>query len=557
MMEWRTWLAMVVAGVVIGGCAPSPNSMEPREISTGHLSPSQPVPVTAPAAAIPRPVMRAPVLPPPRPARSSETYTVVVNDVPVKELLFALARDAAVNVDVHPAVQGAVTMNAIDQTLDQILDRIANQVAVRYEQKGDTLVIGPDEPVYRSYRVDYVNLTRTATTSVAVATQVATTGSADVGGDSGGGGGGGGGDGNQSTTNVESESRHAFWETLQTSVEGIVSDAGTGENADGASPAVIINRETGIMLVRATENQHRVVQRYLDQVLASARRQVLIEATIVEVTLNDRYRAGIDFQRLIGSSVIQSSLLGANLGAAPFFLLDLANAPVGSPKRDISITARLLKEFGDVKVLSTPTIMALNNQTAIFKVVQNLVFFDVDSEAVVREDDDDTVAVDTEVQTVPVGLVMSVTPQISGDDEVTLNVRPTITRAVGAGVLDPNPSLIIENRIPEIAVREIESVMRLQSGQIAVLGGLMQDETGNETDGIPGLSEIPGIGEVFKYRDDNYTKSELVVFLRPTVIRSPSVRTDLASFRRYLPENVRGQANPLPSWVAPPGGTKP
>lgn len=561
MMEWRLWASAVLTGVLAAGCAQNQHSMQPREISPSHLSTTQP---PAPVVNIPKPVTRAPILPPPSAPRSTETYTVVVNDVPVKELLFALARDAAVNVDVHPAVDGSVTMNAIDQTLNQILDRIGNQVPVRYQQKGDTLVIGPDAPYVQTYKVDYVNLTRKATSEVSVATQISTTGSADVAGAGGSSGGSGGGDENQSKTNIESTSSNEFWETLVSSVQAIISetDSSASESAEasgttGATSAVFPNRETGILLVRATATQHRTIRRYLDEVLESARRQVLIEATIVEVELNDRYRAGIDFERLFGNSILRSSLLGANIGTAPFFLLELANAPAGSPKRDISITARLLKEFGDVRVLSSPTIMALNNQTAIFKVVENRVFFTSESTVTTSGLGAQVETIDTDPQTVPVGLVMSVTPQISNEGEITLNVRPTITRSIGAGVLDPNPDLLIESRVPEIAVREIESVMRLQSGQIAVLGGLMQDETNNDSDGVPLLSEIPGLGEAFKFRDDNYSKSELVIFLRPTIIRSPSVDSDYRGYRRLLPENIPRNSQALPTWVAPPTQNKP
>ena len=549
MMEWRLWGAAVLSGMLLAGCAQSPNSMQPRDLSPGHLS-TAPAAVAAPVPAIPKPVLRAPILPPPTAPRASETYTVVVNDVPVKELLFALARDAAVNVDVHPDVNGSVTMNAIDQTLDQILDRISNQVPVRFEQKGETLVVGPDSAYLKTYRVDYVNLSRTTKSNVSVATQVSTVGSFDA---TDSGGGGGGTDENQSTTDVTTTSENLFWETLVDTVKTIVGN--TSGDADGDSQVstsggttdVTANREAGILVVRATGRHHREVQGYLDEVMSSAKRQVLIEATIVEVTLNDRYRAGVDFQRLLGNSTIQQSLIGANLGAAPFLLLELANAPVGNPKRDIAVTARLLKEFGNVRVLSTPTIMALNNQTAIFKVVENRVFFTVESDTTQNQTTTLT-TVETTPHTVPIGLVMSVTPQIDQNDEVTLNVRPTITRTIGAGVRDPNPALQIESRIPEIAVRELESVLRLRSGQVAVLGGLMQDQTDNGTSGIPGLSEISGVGELFKFRDDNYVKSELVVFLRPTVVRTPSVNSDLRSYRRMLPENVRPTDSPLPSW---------
>jgi MSHA type pilus biogenesis protein MshL len=515
----------------LAGCA-TEQPIEPRAISPGHVNT-----VVAPRADIPAPVSRIPVLPVPQSSAPTETYTVVVNDVPVKELLFALARDAAVNVDVHPQVEGLITMNAIDQTLAQILDRITRQVDVRYEQHSDTLVIVPDTPFLRTYQVDYVNLSREITNEFNISTQIS---NASIAGAQAAGGSS---DENNSKTEIKSTSNNDFWGTLRQSITSMLEDPNSDtviDSAAGESNAyVIVNAETGVMMVRATARQHELVAEYLNQVLTSARRQVMIQATIVEVQLNDRYRAGIDFSRLIGGGgQIAASLLAGNLAAAPNVIFSLANAPVGDPKRDTALTVRLLKEFGDVRVLSTPTVMALNNQTAVFRVVENRVFFTVESET--NQTDSSTLTTVTTVpHTLPVGLVMSVTPQIAADDEVTLSVRPTITRAIGNGIQDPNPNLALPSFIPQTAVREIESVLRLRSGQVAVLGGLMQDETTDDTDGVPFLSEVQGLGELFKNRDQNYTKTELVIFLKPTVIRNASVDGDLADYRRMLPANLQ------------------
>ena len=526
------------------GCAQNPDSKMSRGDSPGHLTSPQP-----PILAIPRPVRHVP-LPPPDLLNAAETYTVMVNDVPVKELLFALSRDAAVNVDVHPDVQGSVTMNALDQTLEQILERISHQVAVRIQRRGKTLVIRADTPFLKTYPIDYVNLSRKTRSEVSVATQVATTGGTAVSGDLGRSAV----SENQSTTNLQTTSDNLFWETLIETVRQILSEGAEERRASelpkssesisskdhrssSAHPQVIANRETGVLVVRATSRQHKTVQTYIEQVLTSARRQVLIEVTIVEVQLNERHRSGINFQSLLGHSVIQQNLLGPNLSTAPFFLLELADAPVGSAGRDLAVTLRLLKEFGDVRVLSTPTIMALNNQTAVFKVVENRVFFTAETQTT-QSDSSTLVTFETTPYTVPVGLVMTVTPQIGANAKIILNVRPTITRTIGNGIRDPNPNLQIDSRIPEIAVRELESVLRLHSGQIAVMGGLMEDEAAHDLSSVPGFSAIPGLGRLFRSRDDNHRKRELVVFLRPTLVHHPDIETDLRHYSRLLPQNT-------------------
>jgi len=504
---------------------------EPRPISSGHLSEKAP---PAPAAStIPEPVRRTPFVPKPVAEAPVETYTVVVNDVPVKELLFALARDASINVDIHPDVSGMATLNAVDQSLKQILDRVSRQLDLRYEIRGDNVSIQKDTPFVRVYRVDYVNLSRKATTTSTVATNIASTSTeAD---------GGGGGGGNNSTTTVTSSTDYPFWDTLVETIRNLVSGSGTFEGLD-EEETVIANAANGVLMVRATGIQHEEVQRYLDEVRASSRRQVLIEATIVEVELSDQYQAGIDWTAFAQDptwSIVQE-LTTAVFDRPPTFV-------AGYSSGDLTASVSLLKGFGDTKVLSSPKVMALNNQTALLKVVENVVYFEVTSNTTQAQ----TTAVttfNTTAKSVSVGVVMSVTPQVSDTDEVTLTVRPTISRVVDF-VRDPNPSLdpLIPNEVPEIAVREMESVLRIGSGQLAVLGGLMQDETSKESDAIPWISDSELIGDAFTARNNKFRKTELVIFMRPWVIRTPDVRADLESFEPFLPENIPTNPKPVTS----------
>ena len=539
---------ILAAGVAVMMCACE--TPQPRELSRGHIAEQTP----AGSSRIPAPVRRAPFVPPPAPRAARETYTVVVNDVPVKELLFALARDASINADVHPSTEGLVTLNAIDQTLEEILDRITRQLHIRYHQRDGVLVIEPDTPVLRSYRIDYVNVTRDVRSSSSTATQVAT------------GGEGQASLGNNSSTDIDSLSSNRFWETITAAVRGIVLggdgrgpgeqrsgrpvDADGADDAEGASQAqdagaaVIPNPETGILLVRATIRRHREIQAYLDDVLASARRQVLVEATIVEVELSEGYQAGVDWARLAGDAGVSAaqSLLSGNLAAPPFLLLSYEEAP-------LEVTVRLLEEFGKVQVLSSPKLVVLNNQTAVLKAMRNIVYFEVNVQTASGTDDSPgTTSIDTDARTAPEGIMLAVTPHVSHTGEIILNVRPTITR-VNRFVNDPQPDLAavgVTNPVPELLVREMESVLRLDSGQIAVLGGLMRDSHQLDTDGIPGLSDLDGMGAAFRFRKNHFVKTELVIFIRPRVIRTPSVGEDLRGFQRYLPANIE-TVRPVPS----------
>jgi len=179
----------------------------------------------------------------------------------------------------------------------------------------------------------------------------------------------------------------------------------------------------------------------------------------------------------------------------------------------------------------------MNNQTALLKVVENIVYFNVKSDTTTSANVGTTTAVTTTPQSVSVGLVMSVTPQISDTQSVILNVRPTIS-SVSDWKEDPNPSnkaAGVRNFVPQIRTREIESIMRISSGDIAVLGGLMEDGIDYNTGRVPLLGQIPLAGELVTKRDNAARKSELVIFLRPVVIRDASLDGDYRSLRNLLP----------------------
>lgn len=522
--------------IVLAGC--SQIIPKPYEPSSGHINTR----ADAGQSGIPELVQQAPVLPEPEPPVQLEKYTVVVNEVPVNELLFALARDAQINVDIDPAITGKVTLNAVNQTLPQLLDRISRQVNIRYQFKKDDLIISPDNPYFRSYKIDYLNLSRETKTSISTDTGVGGSGA------QGGSGGGSSQSSNASKTEVTSNAINSFWVDLVQNVMAIIGEKVSG-NTDKMpiTENVIPHPETGILTVKATSREHELIQKFIDHAVASANRQVLLQATIVEVTLNNDFQAGIDWSFLNQNGKagfnVQSSAINATtpVNALSSFLLKYVD-PNPNRNQVISATVKLLQEFGDVKVLSSPQIMALNNQTAVLKVVDNIVYFEVTVQpGVSNSQGPGEPAVDTTAKTVPVGIVMSMTPQINENDSIILQVRPTISRILSY-VNDPNPELAkqnVQNPVPQIQTREMESVLRMNNGQIAVLGGLMQDESNSINTGTPGLAKIPLIGEAFKSRGRTFKKTELVIFLRPIVVRNPSINNDLNIYKTLLEKNTR------------------
>jgi len=459
-------IALLLGLLSLTACQAPGSKNQRMSVTEGHLDTTMTA-AESTQADIPPVVEQVPIVAVPEPAEPLQTFTVVATDLAASELLFALARDARLNLDIDPAIDGRVSINAIDQTLPQILQRIARQVALRYYLDGPNLVIEQDKPFTRVYRIDYLNMSRETKSSIDVATQIASTGTVDSG--SGGSSGG-----SNSSATVLSEASNQFWATLEQNVEAMASPGDVGGS-------VITNRESGTISVRTTAAAHDEIQGFLDSVMGSARRQVLIEATVVEVTLNDDFQAGVDWSRIAvgdGWSVSQN-VLATTIGAttSPVVSALYANS---NNDRTISGAIKALDAFGDVSVMSSPKIMALNNQTSILKVVDNTVYFtqDIDREPA-TDNSPAVVTVENTVNTVPVGFVMNVTPYISESDEIILNIRPTISRVLR--FVSP-PDLIIpgtstplaQSAVPEIQVREMESVLRVASGNTAVIGGLMQ-----------------------------------------------------------------------------------
>jgi general secretion pathway protein D len=305
---------------------------------------------------------------------------------------------------------------------------------------------------------------------------------------------------------------------------------------------------SGTVTVNATERQHQLVQQHIDSIVTSMQRQVLIEASIVEVRLSNNFQAGVDWQRLSeqgGFQFTQQLIGNPLLSSTQFFTATYGIDQFGNRSGSFTGAITLLEQFGNTRVLSSPKLMALNNQTALLKVVDNVVYFEVASETSQAQVNTLT-TVTTTAKTVAVGVVMAVTPQVNDDNRIAVTVRPTITRLnpVQPFVNDPNPSLCDVNRtnclpnlVPQVQIREMESVLQINDGQIVVLGGLMQDESRRNRDQIPGLGNVPNVGDLFAYRDEELAKTELVIFLRTTVVPNPTLESDqLKFFQRFLPQ---------------------
>jgi MSHA biogenesis protein MshL len=490
-----------------------------------------------------------------------------------------------------------VTLNAIDQTLQQLLTRIAKQVDIRWELDGPNLSVMPDKPFLRNYKIDFVNMSRTVKSDVSTSTQIASASTSAVAGASAGASGNTASTSVASKTEndlltslvknvddiLKEEDRIRYRAIVETEMGVLAKTEGTGRvaagvtdgaktrNTDGSTETsgpggvasgsgnqkidsraeatkkigtyepsipVFANKETGVLVVRATSRQHEKVQQFIDQVMRSAKRQVLLEATIVEVNLSNSYTQGIDWKKVTAGI---AATLPKGLAALPGNIISQAATGLFTFQTTNSggtfqATVSLLEQFGNVKVLSSPKLSVMNNQTATLKVADSKVYFEMKAETS-QNNGSSLTTYTTTPKSVNVGFFMNVTPQISDTDEVTINVRPTITRITGYAN-DPNPSLAaanVTNPIPEIRTREMESIIKVNSGQMAVMGGLMQEELNNNTGTVPGAVGVPIFGNLFKSNTDTSTKTELVIFLRPIVIKDASIEGDFSEYRQHLP----------------------
>ena len=557
-----TGLTAAATLLSLGACS----TPHPLASSAAHLGqhPAQAVP----RADIPGIVTHSfPRLPEYRDARRTPTFNVAVDSVPTRELLSALAQDAGMDIEFSGRFEQLISLQAKNQTLPQLLKRIARLGDLRIEIDEHNIRVSPDHPYLRLYPLDYVNIQRQMSASIATTTQIAgqqgsaqgTTQATPSASEASG------------NLRIDNRTRHQFWEMLEKNIRDLLretdkvlpegssetiveqesqlhgllpgSSAGrprprerlpagmphppASQTGPGLTPyaqqqsgntvvrkstfqeagLVILNPESGLISVRATQRQHEKVQEFLDRALGAARRQVMIEATIVEVELSEGYKHGIDWSRLradgSGFSVTRPSdgSLSDSSGAA----FGLVFKQLGTPLNLVA-AIDLLQSFGTTKVLSSPRLSVLNNQPAVLKVVDNVTYFSVKSDTTVSANVGTTTAVTTTPQSVSVGLVMAVTPQISDLGSVILNVRPTIS-SVSDWKQDPNPTNIVANFVPQIRTREIESVMRIEDGDIAVLGGLMEDRVAYHTGRLPLLGELPLAGELLTKRNNQSRKS--------------------------------------------------
>lgn len=457
------------------------------------------------------------------PKKMQKLVSITIPDgVPLKNIIVELARQAEVDLQLDPNIDERIIFSAKNKPFIEIIKSMCDMTNMRYDIVGEVIKIEKDSPYSSNYNVQFLNMSRASENQIEVATDIFSNSTNKMAnGDNG------------SKSAIKANTKNDFWEELLNNLQTIL-------DVSDKKGAFSVHKQGGLITVKATRKQHKQIQTYLEQLKRVACSQVLIEAKIIEVTLKDEYRSGINWQKIDGGDLRLTAKFGSTAQNSNFMDPTTSQANMisfGATGTKFSAIASVLQEFGLVRTLSSPRLTVMNNQTAILKVAQNKVYFRLNYDKIFNTTNNQTdTTISSDIQTVPIGLIMMVQPSINPDTgEIILFLRPSISR-MAQTVADPavniafNASTTATNKvsdltpslIPVVEVREIDSVLRLQDKEMAVLGGLMEVRSAEQKDGIPGLTEIPIIRDLTGSIAEGDTIVELVIILKATIVENGS-----------------------------------
>ncbi len=509
--------------------------------------PSAVAPVPADVSAALLPSLKGPGAAP-KTAPPEPRFDVAVSEIPARDFFLGLVQGTQYNVVVHPEVGGNITLDMRNVTVPDVIHAVRDAYGYEFERTPYGFRVMPARLGARVYQIDYLNMQRSGASSTFVSAgtlqDLDGEGRSRNRGQSGNEGSGGNDSGRSNSRNPRSvvgtqvntvAPQTSFWQELAASLGAIVGE-GDGRN-------VVVNPQTGVVVVRAMPSELREVEAYLREAQLIAARQVVLEAKILEVELSDGFQSGINWAAIIEDVTIGQtgggSVFDARNGFSDWRNTQFRLRPGRTPNAYVPASAfggvfsvtvedddfsgflELLKSQGNVQVLSSPRISSMNNQKAIIKVGTDE-FFVTDVSTTTITGTATTTTPNIELTPFFSGIALDVTPQISKDGVVTLHIHPSVSE-----VLDQQKTITIagvDQTLPlaRSSVRESDSVVRARSGQLVVIGGLMQNKVRDQDARTPGLGDAPAVGGLFRQSRQQSVKSELVILLRPIVIDEDS-----------------------------------
>jgi MSHA biogenesis protein MshL len=432
-------------------------------------------------------------------------FDVVAKNSDKREFLKRLVQQTGLNAVIDNSISGKISINLQHVSLTQALEAIRDQHGIHFEKTSYGYQFFGNGEQTRIFQVDYPSLSRSGDSGIQVKGHGLTGGSASA-----------------ITTKYDSD----FWKDLTQALESLVPSDDTNK--------VVVNKQSGLVVITTTAKKMSRVQRFLRAQQTHMIRQVVIEAKVLEVRLNERFNSGINWQALTeqtgkygidagfsGSQVTPASGLNGVFGMS----LSLEN-PLA--------VIELLGSQGDVQVLSSPRISTINNQKAVIKVGADDYY--VKGVSPEKDEDGKVSDISVEFESIFSGIALDVTPKITESGEIILHVRPTITEVSEVEKVITYGELVYRLPMASSKVRETDSIIRAKNHQIIVIGGLLQSLENEQDAGVPMISKLPGLGSFFNQKQIESTKSELVILLQPSIISADVWAEQLdQSFQRIQP----------------------
>lgn len=561
------------------GSSPTLDSIN-RELDKAAQSRSKPP--AAPSDAVSRALLPPMMVEMPRAdAQKADTrFDLSVNNAPASQVFLAIVSGTRFSMVLHPDVKGELSVNLKDVTVTEALDTLRDLYGFDYSVQGNRITVLPATLQTRIFKVNYLQALRRGQTETRVSSGSITDGSSSPGTPAPGaipvpttGPTGASNTRATESSRVTTTSNSNFWGDIQNSLTAILGGA-TGRS-------VVVNPQSGVIVVRAMPNELRSVEQFLSAMQLIVERQVMLEAKIIEVRLRDGYQAGInwagfrDGSTRFGAGVISPGTVlqregsigtatnraadgtlrsdsvfsgGSTSGIANALALGAGAAGglfgLALQTQDFAALLTFLETQGGVNVLSSPRVATLNNQKAVLKVGTDDFFVTNVSTTSSTSGTSTTVTPTITVAPFFSGIALDVTPQIDDGSSIILHVHPSVSSVVERRkVIDLGSLGVFALPLASSDVNETDTIVRVTDGNIVAIGGLMRQQSSNERSQVPGLGDAPGVGGLFRQRDNSNTKSELVILLKPTIIHNDrSWQEDLTQTR----ERIRAMTAPPP-----------